>query len=189
MRLFNDSGWLEWELEGREGLGDFGDLEGRDVSGNIDSLSLPRPTARVQRRRGAKRAHGLGSARPKRSSKARRRRRAGPELPRQSGNYRTRPRRKKLPRLCIDNSGKHRTPADKTGIVETVSKFTACQDARPRRAAVTRPKKIREKARQGGRFLVRSFSRKGFNGNPKVKVSLQVQESIQCHPILPKDLL
>ena len=53
-------GWGDWEYFG-----------GRGVFGNIDSLSLLRARAGVQRRRGAKRAHGLGKARPKRSSKAR----------------------------------------------------------------------------------------------------------------------
>ena len=51
MKLLNDFGRLGW---GREGRGDWGHLEyleGRGVSENIDSLSLPRATASVQRHR------------------------------------------------------------------------------------------------------------------------------------------
>lgn len=51
--------------EGREYFGV------RDVSENIDSLSLPRPTARVQRRRGGAGAGRRGDGAAKHSSKAR----------------------------------------------------------------------------------------------------------------------
>ena len=59
MRLFNDFGWLEWGRGDWGGLVDFGV---RDVSGNIDSLSLQHREASVQRRRGGQARGARGAS-------------------------------------------------------------------------------------------------------------------------------